>query len=142
MKKTVTLMAVAAISAAAAGSAQAAASTFVSIEAAGNTRVCDATTAKPVLGGSGASTSGSPITVGTQFVKVAFSITCSANTHASVNNYASSAFAVGSTSTKGNQAFRGGSNAGGIALSAGCAAAGCTSTDSDTALSLAVSNGS
>lgn len=140
MKKTVTLLAVGAIAAAAAASAQAAAT--YNIEASGATAVCEAATNKPILGGTGASTSGSPITVTSSFVKVAFSITCSANTHAFVNNYAATSIAVASGSTKGNQAFRGGASSGGIVLSAGCASTGCTSTDATTALALAVTNGS
>lgn len=140
MKKTITLLAMAA--SAVSTLAQAAS---ISIQAPGATAVCAAAAAKPILGGTGAETSGSPITVTTSFVKVAFSITCSANTHAFVNNgYGNLAtnFAVAGASTKGNQAFRGGANSGGIALSAGCAAGGCTSTDATVALALAVTNGS
>lgn len=141
MKKTVTLLAVSAIAMAA--SSAHAASASINIEAAGATAVCDATGPnKPILGGTGATTSGAPITVATSFVKVAFSITCSNNTHAHVNNYAATSIAVSSGSTKGNQAFRGGASSGGIVLSAGCASTGCVASDSTTALALAVANAS
>lgn len=141
MKKTVTLLAVGAIAVAAA-SAHAASAT-INIEAVGAVQVCDATGPnKPILGGTGASTSGAPITVSTSFVKVAFSITCSNNTHAYVNNYAATSIAVASGSSKGNQAFRGGASSGGVVLSAGCAATGCAASDATTALALAVTNAS
>ena len=144
MKKKITLLAMTAV-AGGAMSISGAASAATVATVATNIAACSASAAKPILGGATTDISGTPVTLASSFIKTAFSITCGANTWAYINNaYGSSstAFAVASTSVKGNQSFRGGASVGNVAVSGACAATGCTSTDATSALSTATANGS
>lgn len=72
--------------------------------------------------------SGTGIAAGTDFVKVAFTPKCSANTYV---NYSQNqtAFGVVAGSSKGKNIFGGGTGGGGVKATGPCPATGCTATE-------------
>lgn len=63
---------------------------------------------------------GTPNTVTANFVKVGFSVQCSANTWVSFIDGSPTSFRVGSGSAKGNQSYKGSSEGGAVVASAKC----------------------
>jgi hypothetical protein len=98
------------------------------------TQACGGTTAGKgdQYGGSGA-TAAAATTAG--FVKVGFSVQCSANTFVGFKDVSATQFLVGSASAKGNQKFMGSSNGGAVVTVGPCAGTNvtCSVTDSNAA---------
>jgi hypothetical protein len=85
---------------------------------------------------------GTPNTVTANFVKVGFSVQCSANTHVQFYDESPTLFLVGAGSTKGNQSYKGSSNGGAVVAHGKCTATSgtsCDAGDSSTAASAASS---
>ena len=141
MKKTYAILSAVAL----VGSVTAAPSAF----AAANATVT-AGTAAVACGGSTATKydqyggPGTPNTVTANFVKVGFSVQCSANTYVAFLDEAPTDFRVGSGSGKGNQSYKGSSNGGAVVASAKCTAGttssvACDAGDATTAATAASS---
>jgi hypothetical protein len=119
----------------------------VAIGAGSQVAVCAAASGPKILGSTDALAAGAKFSEdadvqAASFVKVAFSIQCGATTHVAVTNAAGDAtnFTVGSTSTKGNQTYKGSAKAGNVVLHGACAGAAAgtacvaaDATDADTA---------
>ena len=107
--------------------------------AAGNTEQCvcnGGTAAKFAVNGGAGAVIAAPI-----FAKSGFDAQCSANTVVSFNEISGTAAAVASGSRKGNQAFKGSTAGGGIALHGACASNnGCIGTDVTAAMTAAVAD--
>ncbi len=92
----------------------------------GETCVCNGGTAfKNTVNGGAGTAIATP-----RFAKTGFDVQCSANTIVSYNEISGTAAAVASGSRKGNQAFKGSTAGGGIALHGACTSNnGCIGTD-------------
>jgi hypothetical protein len=133
MKKTLSVMAVAA-----AAPSIALAAANATVTAGTQYSACDGGVAAKYdqYGGPGA-----VVTTTDTFVKVGFSVQCSANTFVRFNDVSTTQFLVGAGSSKGNQSFRGSSNGGAVVLNAQCTGTNqaCTSTDASNAVTAASS---
>ena len=112
------------------------------VAAAALTGQANAATGGTVCAAAAAAASGTAVDADTtEFVKVTFTPKCSANVHMS---YAQTGTSFGSIagSSKGKFAFGGGTGGGGVRSTSQCAATGCTSSNTTTALALDQANAS
>lgn len=139
MKKTYTILAAVALAGSGlVASAPVLAAANATATAGTTYHACDGSTATSYAQYGGP---GTPNTVATNFVKVGFTVQCSANTFVDFIDASTTLFQVGSGSAKGNQSFRGSSNGGAVVTHTKCTGtnSACTSTDSGTAVTAASS---
>jgi hypothetical protein len=138
MKKTYAILSAVALAGSVTAAPSALAASNATVTTGTTMHACDGSTASSSAQYGGP---GTPNTVAANFVKVGFTVQCSANTFVDFVDASSTQFQVGSGSAKGNQSYMGSSNGGAVVTYTKCTGvnSACTSTDSGAAVTAASS---